>query len=166
MAFIIRGAPVHDPMSRPTPPNSRTPVIGMADAGPLLPLLDSGPASAIPITGVLLFGGVGLLIGSWTGAPRMIKAIAQDYSSLGPRRSIAALIPAFAIAQSAVFFGIPVSFNEIIVSAIVGSGYAASKAGGEGVSREKMAYTVLAWAGSLALALAVSFGLYTAVDAL
>jgi PiT family inorganic phosphate transporter len=93
----------------------------------------------------------------------MIKALSQDYSSLGPRRSIAALIPSFVIAQIAVAFGIPVSFNEIIVSAIVGSGYAA---GGAGVSREKMVYTVLAWLGSLALAFALGYGLFTVVDAL
>ena len=136
--------------------------VGLA-LGPLLPLLDEGPASVIPITGVLLFGGLGLLIGSWTGAPRMIKAIAQDYSSLGPRRSIAALIPSFLIAQTAVFFGLPVSFNEIIVSAIVGSGAAA----GDGeVSRGKMGKTVLAWIGSLVLAFAVSYGVFTLVDTL
>ncbi|WP_276252057.1 inorganic phosphate transporter [Haloarcula rara] len=136
--------------------------VGLA-LGPLLPLLDSGPAAVIPITGVLLFGGLGLLIGSWTGAPRMIKAIAQDYSSLGPRRSIAALIPSFIIAQSAVFFGLPVSFNEIIVSAIVGSGAAA----GDGeVSRGKMGKTVLAWLGSLVLAFALSYGVFFAVDSL
>ncbi|MBX0286683.1 inorganic phosphate transporter family protein [Halomicroarcula sp. F28] len=136
--------------------------VGLA-LGPLLPLLDSGPASIIPITGVLLFGGIGLLIGSWTGAPRMIKAIAQDYSSLGPRRSIAALIPSFLIAQTAVFFGLPVSFNEIIVSAIVGSGAAA----GDGeVSRGKMGKTVLAWLGSLVLAFVLSYGLFFAVDSL
>ncbi|PSP86088.1 anion permease [Halobacteriales archaeon QS_6_64_34] len=136
--------------------------VGLA-LGPLLPLLDSGPASVIPITGVLLFGGVGLLIGSWTGAPRMIKAIAQDYSSLGPRRSIAALIPSFIIAQTAVFFGLPVSFNEIIVSAIVGSGAAA----GDGeVSRGKMGKTVLAWLCSLVLAFGLSYGVFFAVDSL
>ena len=136
--------------------------VGLA-LGPLLPLLESGPAAVIPITGVLLFGGLGLLIGSWTGAPRMIKAIAQDYSSLGPRRSIAALIPSFLIAQTAVFFGIPVSFNEIIVSAIVGSGAAA----GDGeVSRGKMAKTVLAWIGSLVLAFVLAYGGFLAVDAL
>ena len=136
--------------------------VGLA-LGPLLPLLDEGPASVIPITGVLLFGGLGLLIGSWTGAPRMIKAIAQDYSSLGPRRSIAALIPSFVIAQTAVFFGLPVSFNEIIVSAIVGSGAAA----GDGeVSRGKMGKTVLAWLGSLVLAFALSYGVFALVDTL
>ncbi len=107
---------------------------------------------------MLVGGGFGLLVGSWTGAPRMIKAIARDYSSLGPRRSIAALIPSFAVAQTAVLLGIPVSFNEIIVSAIVGSGYAAGEGG---VSRTKMAYTVLAWIASLALALTLGYLAYT-----
>jgi PiT family inorganic phosphate transporter len=93
----------------------------------------------------------------------MIKALAQDYSALGPRRSIAALIPSFAIAQVAVALGVPVSFNEIIVSAIVGSGYAA---GGSGVSRAKMVNTVLAWIGSLVLAFALGYGLLTAAGAL
>jgi len=132
--------------------------VGLA-TGPLLPLV--GPLG-IPILPVLVGGGLGLLVGSWTGAPRMIKALSQDYSSLGPRRSIAALIPSFAIAQTAVFFGIPVSFNEIIVSAIVGSGAAA---GNSAVSREKMTKTVLAWVGSLALALAVSYAAFAAVSA-
>ena len=134
--------------------------VGLA-LGPLLPLL--GPDSvSVPLTALLFAGGLGLLAGSWTGAPRMIKALAQDYSSLGPRRSIAALIPSFAIAQTAVFVGVPVSFNEIIVSAIIGSGYAA---GGAGVSVSKMGYTVLAWLGSLVLAFGVSYGLFLAVSA-
>ncbi|PSQ04940.1 anion permease [Halobacteriales archaeon QS_4_69_31] len=132
--------------------------VGLA-IGPLLPLVDP---LGVPIVPVLVGGGLGLLVGSWTGAPRMIKALAQDYSSLGPRRSIAALIPSFAIAQTAVFFGIPVSFNEIIVSAIVGSGYAA---GTSAVSREKMGKTVLAWVGSLVLALSVSYGVFAAFSA-
>ena len=132
--------------------------VGLA-IGPLVPLLDG--ELSVPLVAVLVGGGLGLLAGSWTGAPRMIKALAQDYSSLGPRRSIAALIPSFAIAQTAVAFGIPVSFNEIIVSAIIGSGYAA---GGAGVSTRKMAYTVLAWVGSLALALGVAYGAFVAVD--
>jgi PiT family inorganic phosphate transporter len=131
--------------------------VGLA-IGPLIPLL--GPFD-IPLVPVLVGGGLGLLAGSWTGAPRMIKALAQDYSALGPRRSIAALIPSFAIAQVAVFFGIPVSFNEIIVSAIVGSGYAAE---GGGVSRKKMGYTVLAWLGSLVLAIGLAYGVFTLIE--
>ncbi|MFB6089955.1 MAG: anion permease [Halobellus sp.] len=131
--------------------------VGLA-IGPLVPLLD---AVAIPLPALLVGGGLGLLVGSWTGAPRMIKALSQDYSSLGPRRSIAAMIPSFAIAQTAVALGIPVSFNEIIVSAIIGSGYAA---GGAGVSREKMLKTVLAWVGSLALAFGAAYAVFTGVE--
>ncbi|MFB6236466.1 MAG: anion permease [Halopenitus sp.] len=130
--------------------------VGLA-IGPLVPLLGDD----IPLTAVLAGGGFGLLVGSWTGAPRMIKALAQDYASMGPRRSIAALIPSFAIAQTAVAFGIPVSFNEIIVSAIVGAGYAAGEAG---VSRKKMLYTVLAWIGSLVVAFVLGYGIYTFGD--
>ncbi|GAB7019015.1 inorganic phosphate transporter [Halostagnicola bangensis] len=135
--------------------------VGLA-IGPLVPI--SGDLE-LPLIALLLGGGVGLLIGSWTGAPRMIKAISQDYSSLGPRRSIAALIPSFAIAQVAVLYGIPVSFNEIIVSAIIGSGYAASTAGG-GVSGRKMGYTVLAWVLSLVGSILIAFFGYWVIDIL
>jgi PiT family inorganic phosphate transporter len=135
--------------------------VGLA-LGPLVPLVGEFD---LPLVALLFGGGVGLLIGSWTGAPRMIKALSQDYSSLGPRRSIAALIPSFAIAQTAVFFGVPVSFNEIIVSAIVGSGYAASAEAGGEVSGGKMAYTVLAWIGSFVGAFAFSYGAVLGVTA-
>ncbi|WP_254532150.1 inorganic phosphate transporter [Natrinema gelatinilyticum] len=135
--------------------------VGLA-IGPLVPLSSE---FEVPLFAMLVGGGFGLLLGSWTGAPRMIKAISQDYSSLGPRRSIAALIPSFIIAQAAVFYGIPVSFNEIIVSAIIGSGYAAAGAGG-GVSARKMGYTVLAWIGSLAGAIIVAYVVYSAIGAI
>ena len=126
--------------------------VGLA-VGPLVPLSDD---VGLTITALLLGGGVGLLVGAWTGATRMIKAISLYYSSLGPRRSIAALIPSFAIAQVAILYGIPVSFNQIVVSSIIGSGYAAASAGG-GVSARKMGYTILAWVLSLAGAIVVSY---------
>jgi PiT family inorganic phosphate transporter len=91
----------------------------------------------------------------------MIKAISQDYSSLGPRRSIAALLPSFVIAQVAVFYGIPVSFNEIIVSAVIGGGYAA---GSGGVSRTKIMNTGIAWIGSLLLAFGSAYVIFTAIS--
>ncbi len=130
--------------------------VGLA-LGPLLPLFDTADV-AVPLVALLFGGGLGLLIGSWTAAPRMIKAIAQDYSSLGPRRSIAALIPSFGIAQTAILLGVPISFNEIIVSAVIGAGAAA---GSGGVSGGKIGYTVLAWIGSLVGAGVLSFGLYS-----
>ena len=127
--------------------------VGLA-VGPLLPLLeDVGMFSPVV---VLAGGGVGILVGSWTGAPRMIKSLAQDYSSLGPRRSIAALVPSFLIAQVAVLLGVPVSFNEIVVSAIIGSG--AAVGGGDAVSARKILFTVGAWAGSFVLAFAAGYG--------
>jgi len=131
--------------------------VGLA-IGPLLPLLDD---LAIPVTGALIGGGLGMLIGAWTGAPRMIKSLSRDYSALGPRRSISALIPSFVIAQSAVFLGVPISFNEIIVSAIVGSGLAVGKSAG--VSRRKILLTLVAWAGSFAVALGMGYGLMRVV---
>ncbi len=89
----------------------------------------------------------------------MIKAISQDYLAR-PAPVDRGTHPSFIIAQTAVLFGIPVSFNEIIVSSIIGSGYAA--AGGGGVSARKMGYTVLAWVLSLAGSIVVSYVGYLA----
>ncbi|RKD88567.1 inorganic phosphate transporter [Halopiger aswanensis] len=127
--------------------------VGLA-VGPLFPLLEDLPTVS-PIA-VLFGGGVGILVGSWTSAPRMIKSISQEYASLGPRRSISTLVPSFLIAQTAVLLGVPVSFNEIIVSAIVGSG--AAVAGSAGVSPRKLGYTVAAWLGSFVLAFGLGYG--------
>ncbi|MDB2224618.1 inorganic phosphate transporter [Halorubrum ezzemoulense] len=126
--------------------------VGLA-VGPLLPLLDE--VGMVSATAVLVGGGLGMLVGSWTGAPRMIKSLAQDYSSLGPRRSISALVPSFLIAQLAVLLGVPVSFNEIVVSAIIGSG--AAVGGREAVDAEKILTTVGAWAGSFGLSFALAY---------
>ena len=71
--------------------------------GPLLPLLEGGP---FPRLVASFFDGIGLLVSSWTGAPQIIKALSQDYSALGPKRSIAALVPVFDIAQTAVSSGV------------------------------------------------------------
>jgi len=128
--------------------------VGLA-VGPLLPLLDE--VGMIPVIAVLTGGGFGILVGSWTAAPRMIKSLAQDYSSLGPRRSIAALVPSFLIAQVAVLLGVPVSFNEIVVSAIIGSGAAVGGSGA--VSARKIAVTLVAWAGSFTVAFVLGYGI-------
>ncbi|KTG29477.1 inorganic phosphate transporter [Haloferax profundi] len=134
--------------------------VGLA-VGPLLPLFDT---MAIPLTAVLVGGGFGILVGAWMGAPRMIKSLSQDYSSLGPRRAISALIPSFLIAQVAVFLGVPVSFNEIVVSAIIGSGAAIT--GGAGISREKIFKTLGAWVGSFALSFVAGYVLFIGISML
>ena len=95
-----------------------------------------------------------MLVGSWTGAARMIKSLSQDYSSLGPRRSISVLVPSFLIAQLTVLLGVPVSFNETVVSAIIGSG--AAVRGREAVDAAKILTTVGAWAGSFASSFALA----------
>ncbi|WP_324664413.1 inorganic phosphate transporter [Haloarcula sediminis] len=135
--------------------------VGLA-VGPLLPLLDD--VGMLSPAVVLSGGGLGILVGSWTGAPRMIKSLSQDYSSLGPRRSIAALVPSFLIAQLAVLLGVPVSFNAIIVSAIIGSG--AAVGGSEAVDPRKITVTVGAWVGSFALSFALGYGSMTALGSL
>ncbi len=127
--------------------------VGLA-VGPLLPLLDD--VTVVSTFGVLVAGGLGILVGSWTGAPRMIKSLAQDYSSLGPRRSIAALVPSFLIAQTAVLLGVPVSFNEVVVSAIIGSG--AAVGGRDAVDARKILVTVGAWALSFVVAFGLAYG--------
>ncbi len=100
-----------------------------------------------------------MLVGSWTDAARMIKSLSQDYSSLGPQRSISALVPSFLIAQLTVLLGVPVSFNEIVVSAIIGSG--AAVGGREAVDAEKILTTVGAWAGSFAFSFALAYATAT-----
>jgi PiT family inorganic phosphate transporter len=126
--------------------------VGLA-VGPLVPLVEG---TMISVTALAAGGGLGLLIGSWTGASQMIKAVSQDYASLGPRRSIAALFPSFVLAQIAVVYGIPVSFNQIMLSAIVGAG--AAVGGSKAISRRKILVTVGAWIWSFALAFGLGYG--------
>lgn len=63
----------------------------------------------------------------------------------------------------AVLLGVPVSFNEIVVSAIIGSG--AAIGGGDAVSVHKIGVTVGAWAGSFGLAFALGYGATVVVQA-
>jgi inorganic phosphate transporter, PiT family len=135
--------------------------VGLA-VGPLLPLLGE-VAGSVSIGPVLVFGGFGMLLGTWMAASRMVKALSQDYSDLGPRRSIGILIPSFVIAQIGIFYGLPMAFNQIFISAIAGTGLAVGSAG---VSREKFLYTALAWVASLIASLAVGYGLYLGVSTL
>lgn len=121
--------------------------------GPLLPLLDG----TVSLHWVLVAGGLGLVAGTWTGAPRMIRAMGTEYADLGSYRSIAALLPAFVLTQGAVLYGIPISFTQAIVCAISGSGYVA---GMESVSETKLGWTAVGWVGSFVAAFAVGFAVF------
>ena len=113
------------------------------------------------LPGVLLLalGAVGILGGAWMGAPRLLQATSREYAQLGVRRSIAALVPGFIIAQAAITLGIPISFNNIIISGVIGGGLAGGSAG---VSRRKIGVTLAFWLLTLVSSIAIGFGLYWA----
>jgi phosphate/sulfate permease len=113
----------------------------------------------LPAIALLSVGAVGILGGAWMGAPRLLQATSREYASLGMRRSIAALVPGFIIAQLAIALGIPISFNNIIISGVIGGGLAGGSAG---VSRRKIGVTLAFWLITLVASIAIGFGLYRA----
>ena len=127
--------------------------VGLA-TGPLETLFST--QLGLPDVVLLMFGGAGILLGAWMGSPRLLQAVAREYSSLGVRRSIAALVPGFIIAQAAITLGIPTSFNNIIISSVIGSGLVEGSAG-------KIGRTVVVWLATLVAAGAVGYGLYLAL---
>lgn len=118
--------------------------VGLA-IGPLV------SAVSLDIKWLLALGGLGILIGAWSGSPKIIHAVARDYTDLGPRRSIAALAGTSLLAQGASLIGIPISFNAAILGAIVGSGLAENEGK---IEVEKICRTASSWV----VAFAVSFG--------
>ncbi|MFD1565226.1 anion permease [Haloarchaeobius amylolyticus] len=106
---------------------------------------------------LLAIGATGILAGAWMGAPRLLQATSREYAQLGVRRSIAALVPGFVIAQLAIALGIPISLNNIILSGVIGGGLAGGSAS---VSRRKIGITITFWLLTLASSVAVGYGLY------
>jgi PiT family inorganic phosphate transporter len=128
--------------------------VGLA-TGPLENLY--GGELGLPAIVLFGVGATGILAGAWMGAPRLLQATSREYAQLGVRRSIAALVPGFVIAQLAIAFGIPISFNNIIISGVIGGGLAAGSAG---VSRRKIAVTLSFWVITLVTSIGVGFGIY------
>lgn len=131
--------------------------VGLA-TGPLESVFETD--LGLPALYLLALGGVGILLGAWIRGPRLVQAVSNEYATLGPRRSIAALVPAFLVAQVAIVFGIPISFNKVMIASIVGSGLAAGSSGGDNVSPRKIGVTVGSWVGSMAAGGVLSFALY------
>jgi phosphate/sulfate permease len=128
--------------------------VGLA-TGPLENLY--GVELGLPGFVLLTLGATGILAGAWMGAPKLLQATSREYAQLGVRRSIAALVPGFIIAQLAIALGIPISFNNIIISGVIGGGLAG---GSGGVSRRKIGVTLGFWFITLGSSIAVGFGLY------
>jgi phosphate/sulfate permease len=128
--------------------------VGLA-TGPLENLYSA--ELGLPGIVLLALGATGILAGAWMGAPKLLQATSREYAQLGVRRSIAALVPGFIIAQVAIALGIPISFNNIIISGVIGGGLAGGSAG---VSRRKIGVTLVFWVVTLTTSIAVGFGLY------
>jgi len=133
--------------------------VGLA-TGPLENLY--GTELGLPGIVLLSLGATGILAGAWMGAPKLLQATSREYAQLGARRSIAALVPGFIIAQLAIALGIPISFNNIIISGVIGGGLAGGSAG---VSRRKIGVTLAFWLITLVASIAIGFGLYRAFAA-
>ena len=133
--------------------------VGLA-TGPLENLY--GTELGLPGIVLLALGAAGILAGAWMGAPRLLQATSREYAQLGIRRSIAALVPGFVIAQVAIALGIPISFNNIIISGVIGGGLAGGSAG---VSRRKIGVTLAFWLITLVTSILIGFGLYRAFAA-
>lgn len=129
--------------------------VGLA-VGALIPITQS---TQLPYISIFILGGLGLLVGAWLLAPRMIKSVSQDYASLGPRRSISALVASFILAQAAVQLGFPISFNQIMISSIIGSGLGVNKADSSTIDKSKISKTVVIWISTLVLSYSISYTL-------
>ena len=115
-------------------------------------------STGFEMNALLFLGGASILIGSWMISPRIIKAVAYDYSNVGPRRSVAALATSGILAQIGIQIGAPVSFNLAIVAAVIGSGLVEGR---DNRSDEKIHRTLAAWIGAflLSVILTASAGL-------
>ena len=133
--------------------------VGLA-TGPLENLY--GTELGLPGIVLLALGAAGILAGAWMGAPRLLQATSREYAQLGIRRSIAALVPGFVIAQVAIALGIPISFNNIVISGVIGGGLAGGSAG---ISRRKIGVTLAFWLITLVTSILIGFGLYRAFAA-
>jgi PiT family inorganic phosphate transporter len=136
--------------------------VGLA-TGPLESVFES--SLGLPSLYLLGLGGLGILLGGWIRSPRLIQAVAREYASLGPKRSIAAFIPAFLVAQAAISLGYPISFNKVMISSIIGAGLVGRSSSSSGVSTTKTAYTLGAWVVSMVGGGVLSFALYHALAA-
>lgn len=124
--------------------------------GPLLSTVE------VPLILLLAVAGAGMAVGAWTGSPRIIRAVSQDYSRMGPRRAVGALLAASLIAQTATLLGVPISFGQTVIFSVIGAGLVDREAG---VGVKKLARTVGMWVVALTVSTSVTYGVATLLTA-
>ncbi|MFW6321978.1 MAG: anion permease [Halohasta sp.] len=113
--------------------------VGLA-VGPLAGTVEELGFGILPL---IVFGGVGIMVGAWTKSPIMLQAVGRQYASLGQRTSLAVLLTAIPMVQViANVLGVPISYNHIIINSIAGCGFAH---GAGGVDRRKYVGTLSSW---------------------
>jgi PiT family inorganic phosphate transporter len=113
--------------------------VGLA-VGPLVGTVEELGFGILPL---IAFGGVGIMAGAWTKSPVMLQAVGRPYASLGQRTSLAVLLTAIPMVQIiANTFGVPISYNHIIINSIAGCGFAGA---GDSVDTRKYAGTLASW---------------------
>lgn len=128
--------------------------VGLA-VGPLVGIAESNGIGVIPL---LAFGGVGILVGSWLKSSVMLNAVGRQYAVLGPRISLSVLATAIPLVQVvANVLGVPISYNHIIITSIIGCGLAGDRGG---VDARKFAGTVASWLATIAGSFVGAYGLY------
>ncbi|MFO8109598.1 MAG: inorganic phosphate transporter [Thermoplasmata archaeon] len=115
-----------------------------------------GPLNALDmnITHLLIMGSVAMMVGSWILSPRIINAISYDYSNIGPRRSMVALGTAAFLTQIGTFLGVPISFAQAIIAAVIGSGAAV---GTTNIGKRKVMLTVGGWITAFLASMGLAF---------
>lgn len=112
-------------------------------------------SSAVPLSILLLIGGSVIMLGSLVGGPRILNTVSRDYSELGIRRAISALISVGVLLLIATLLGAPLSTNEVLLGSIIGSGLAV---GSERVRFKKIAKTASAWVLTLLGSMGIGWG--------
>jgi PiT family inorganic phosphate transporter len=128
--------------------------VGLA-IGPLVGVVDSVGIGLGPL---LVFGGLGILAGSWVKSPVMLNAVGRQYASFGPETSLAVLLTAIILVQIvANVLGVPISYNHVIISSIIGCSLISSE---RETDARKLAGTLVSWIATVIGSFLAAYGLY------
>ncbi|WP_164974645.1 inorganic phosphate transporter [Halegenticoccus tardaugens] len=131
--------------------------VGLA-VGPLVGTFENLGVGIVPL---IVYGALGILVGSWVKSPVMLNAVGRHYASLGQRTSLAVLLTAIPMVQViANVLGVPISYNHIIINSIAGCGIAGA---GAGIDGRKFVGTLASWVATLIGSTATAYLLFRGV---